>query len=1051
MEYEKKLIEGKFPCRVVGAETQRERGASSSLPPLYFLHVWWARRPLTPSRAALLGSILPADTDAATFLSDLGIFKKQVRIDGQPWTLTGKVLELVEESDGKEFIPYSAKFQKAVEAESRRRTAVRNRIQEICVSIPELSKNLILQKWAFDNQPFNINAVTARTDVFAVPADPAGTNDRISLVSSPDITKLFGEAIRLDPEDSYGYGRAYEASAPNVGAGITVLDPTAGGGSIPFEAARIGCNVVANDLNPVATIIEKATIEYPQKYGKSLLCDLSKYGTMLEKTVNEKTASYYHFAMPDEKTLAELERVCGQDKNLLDRLVKPEIDQQGLLYCREVTCPHCRNRVPLLNSFALQKKADGWMVVPEIVNNGDQKQVRLVPVRLHGGKGPHGENPEDGSVNHGTGTCLICNQAIESEEIKRQARGESEYGAWSDRLYCVVAIREQPKLDKAGKIKTYATGPQKGQPVMGKEQFFREPTEQDFVALDRAKEALEQNWSRWDDLGLIPTERIPEGNDMRPINYGMRRWCDMGLIPTERIPDGHKTLELHNVGVDRWCDMFTSRQLVAALTAMETLREMSRSIIDAEGEEKAKAIITYLQFMIDKLVDYNSRQTRWEYTRSVIKGTFGRHDFSLKWTFGEMIVTGPASGLAWGVSQVVDAYKGICELLPAKSNATVQILNGSAANMELADQSVPVICVDPPYYNNVQYAELSDFYYVWDKRSLKQYYPELFTRRLTNKNDEAVANPVRDGSAKESERRYESMMGDIFRECRRVMRDDGIMVMMFTHKTQEAWETLTKALIETGWEITSTFPVDSEASASMHQKDQAAAASSIFISCRKREMEDKTPAVWQSFGGGIVQQLRGAVRDGLESYKDMNLNAVDEMVASYGCALRVLSENWPVMDGDDLVTPIKAMREASTIVAQYQMEKISNGRLGVQDVDAEAAVAMTLFGVYGLGSFPYDDALSLSKSLNINLANKAGGYKTDGQSIGINPERTSSSVKSAEKEGFYAPLVSKGSKLRLAKPEERNKKRLDAPQTEWDVMHGLIMAYREGDIPVARA
>ena len=295
-------------------------------------------------------------------------------------------------------------------------------------------------------------------------------------------------------------------------------------------------------------------------------------------------------------------------------------------------------------------------------------------------------------------------------------------------------------------------------------------------------------------------------------------------------------------------------------------------------------------------------------------------------------------------------------------------------------------------------------------------------------------------------------MGEIFAECRRVMKDDGVLTMMFTHKTQDAWETLTRALIENGWIISSSFPVDSEAAASLHQRDMAAAASSIFLACRKREMADRQPAAWRGFGGtGVQQQLRQAVRQSLRDYEVLHLNAVDEMVASYGSALKVLSENWPVMDGDELVSPITAMREASTIVAQYQMTKLTDGRLSVEDIAPEAGVAVTLFGIYGTGYLPFDDALSLSKSLNIRLEHKAAGYRDEGRMIGINDEKTGRTRNDDDTEGYFAPLVKKGSKLRLALPEERNERRLQEPQNEWDIMQGVIMAYREGDIPVARA
>ncbi len=614
--------------------------------------------------------------------------------------------------------------------------------------------------------------------------------------------------------------------------------------------------------------------------------------------------------------------------------------------------------------------------------------------QAEGGRG--GEDPNFATVNRGVGMCVHCRQAIDAEEIKAQARGESPVGRWKDRLYCVVALRFQPKLDKNGKPLRYCSGEKAGEIKTEKIRFFRPPNKRDLAALEEAEKRLKENWDRWEAEGLIPTERFPQGNDMRPAIYGMTRWCDM----------------------------FTPRQLLGHVTLVEELNRLKPHILEELGEDKGRAVVTYLQFVIDKGVDYNSKQTRWEYTRGIVKGTFGRHDYSMKWTFGEMIFTGPNSGAAWALNQILDAYRGMAELLSSgnlSDNSMVSITQGTAAHMPtIKEGSIDLICM----------------------------------RRLTNKQDEAVANPDRDGGQANAKAAYERMMGEIFHECRRVVKDDGLMTLMFTHKSQDAWETLTRSLIENGWNITASFPVESETQQGIHTKNTASAISSIFLSCRKRPSESKEPASWIGFGGsGVQQRIREAVREGLEEFKTLKLNPVDEMVASYGRALRVLSEQWPVMDGDEEVGPIRAMNEASRVVAENQIRRITNGRLRVEDLSPEAAMALTLYGIYGLAEFPYDEALNLSRSLNIALESKTGGYTADGRFVGINTEaatgrRTRRST--AEETGFFAPLVRRGSKLRLARPEERNRRRLEHPQTEWDLLHGLVMAYREGDIPVAR-
>ncbi|MFP4037010.1 MAG: DUF1156 domain-containing protein, partial [Desulfobacteraceae bacterium] len=634
------------------------------------------------------------------------------------------------------------------------------------------------------------------------------------------------------------------------------------------------------------------------------------------------------------------------------------------------------------------------------------------------------------TVARGMGTCLHCKQAVDADEIKAQARGESPTGKWKDRLYCVVAVRHQPKLDKKGNPQRYSSGEKAGQIKTEKVRFFRPPNQRDLDALDEAEKRLRENWDHWDAAGLIPTETIPLA---------------------------HKTKEPLRVGMIRWCDMFTPRQLLGHVTLIEELNRLKPEIMAELGEEKGKAVVTYLQFAIDKGLDYNSRQTRWHYGRGVIINTFGRHDYSVKWTFGEMIFSGPNSGFAWGLNQVLDSYKGI-EALSTKTPSEQEytfITNNTAAHMpQIQDASVDLICMDPPYYNNVQYAELSDYFYVWQRRTLKDLYPEYFARRLTNKQEEAVANPDRDGGAAGAKKNYERMMGDIFQECRRMIKDDGIMTVMFTHKSQDAWEALTWSLIENGWKITASIPVESETQQGIHTKDTASAISSVFISCRKRDTSAKEPALWVSFGGsGVQSKIREAVIEGLVEFKALKLNPVDEMVASYGRALRVLSEQWPVLDGDEEVGPLRAMTEASRVVAENHIQRITHGRLKVDDLSPEGAMALTLFGIYGLAEISFDEALNLSRSLSIRLENKTGGYTAEGPFIGINTEISSgkqSRKAHAEDIGFHAPLVRKGSKLRLVRPEERMGKRMENPQTEWDLLQGLIMAYRQGDIPVAR-
>jgi len=863
-----------------------------------------------------------------------------------------------------------------------------------------------ISRWLKEVQPLPIPDIGRIFNVKKVVADPAWANEK----------KALGKASGYRfPGDPYGYKRAFENTVSNIVISdkAVILDPTAGGGSIPFEALRLGHKVIANELNPVASVILHATLDYPARLGRRFKEDIEYWGNMLLEDANEKLSPFF----PDFQELPASER-----KILKAHLTKcpeyfNEFNSEAImdyLYCRQVTCPHCNGEAPLLNACWLSKESGKqWGV--KIVTTGKSRngKVRFETYRVSKGKGPRGEDPNFATVNRGVGHCIHCRQAINADEIKSQARGESLTDKWKDRLYCVVAIRFHPKLDKGGKPQRYKSGKRKGQIKTRKARFFRPPNESDLTALDEAEKRLKENWEQWD---------------------------SEGLIPTESIPPAHKTKEPLRVGMNRWCDMFTPRQLLCHVTLVEELNRLKPEIIAELGEDKGRAIVTYLQLAIDKGVDYNSKQTRWIPQRCQVSGSFGRHDFSLKWTYGEMIFTGPKSGAAWALSQISDAYEGIAKISePSHQFSDLYIHNETAAHMAMvSENSVDVVCMDPPYYNNVQYAELSDFYYVWQKRTLKDIYPALFTRLLTNKQDEAVANPERDGGGANAKKTYEVMMSDIFSECHRILKEDGILTIMFTHKSQDAWETLTSSLIENKWVISAAFPIESEFTNSQNIMNNASAASSIFISCRKRLSESTEPATWTGLGGtGVQQRIRQAVKEALEEFRPLKLNPVDEMVASYGRALRVLSEQWPVFDGDEPVSPVLAMNEASRVVSENQIQRITDGRLKVDDLSPEAAMALTIYGIYGLNPLPYDEALNLSRSLNIQLEVKTGGYLANERFIGINTQAASgrrANKAKAEETGFYAPLIRKGAKLRLARPDERNPKRLDNPQTEWDIL-----------------
>jgi putative DNA methylase len=592
--HNQRLIEHGFPCHQVGAETQRERDTGKA-PSTHRLHVWWARRPLTPSRAAILASLLPAEADTEAFLRQLGIERVEALLPRdvgapEPWVINeDKLFDRIEHDEaGQEWLVVDALILRRLESENQRRAKNRELIQNLIDRDPQLKHDALLQRWRAENAalPERLPREGTRLRIHRSAADSAFAKERI------EWEKAHGFRIQ---DDVYGYNRAFtQSECITECSGITVLDPTAGGGSIPFEALRLGHNVIANELNPVATVILYATLDYPIRFGAQLTKDIKVWGKkLLAKT--DQVLSPVH---PDGGPLPQSEKELLQSHLSIHFDLLAEYDYGYILdylFARQVTCPHCGGEAALLNSCWLAKEGEQWGVA--IIPNPQTKDVCFEMYRVKQGKGPKGEDPELATVADGVGTCVHCKQAIPEDEVKRQARGESEFGTWMDRLYCVVAVRYQPKLDKQGKIERYKSGERKGEIKTEKVAFFRPPNARDIEALEEAKYCLDAQWDEWDAAGLIPTEEIP---------------------PNSNYNRGHRLY-----GIMRWCDMFTPRQLLGHLTLAEELNRLKPQILEELGEERGRAVVTYLQFAIDKGVDYNSTYTRWIPQRGSISGTFG--------------------------------------------------------------------------------------------------------------------------------------------------------------------------------------------------------------------------------------------------------------------------------------------------------------------------------------------------------------------------------------------------------------------------------------------
>jgi hypothetical protein len=417
--------------------------------------------------------------------------------------------------------------------------------------------------------------------------------------------------------------------------------------------------------------------------------------------------------------------------------------------------------------------------------------------------------------------------------------------------------------------------------------------------------------------------------------------------------------------------------------------------------ELDRAAMVYIALAIDKMVNFNCIGTHWQPTHDRIRGMFDRHDFSFKWSYAEMAPTITGLGYDWALEQTGKALGELIELLghtreagsnghlftpPARRQPKVRILCESADALSLPDASVDCIVMDPPYYDNVMYAELSDFFYVWLKRTAGLLYPELFTAHLTDKDREAVANPAKFQGQKGAKRLahvdYQRRMARIFGEMRRVLKPGGIMTVMFTHKSKDAWDALATGLIEAGFVITASWPVHTEAEGSLHIREKSAAKSTIFLVCRLRETtpERRQEVFWEDVEPEVRQVVRGKVRE----FQEAGLAGIDLYLACFGPALEIFSRHWPLERGtarqqpkgyqNDLfgpwdpyrVTPEDALEAARREVKQWRMEQLATVKRQAH-LDALTEWYVLAWDAFRAPKFPADEALKLARVVGLDF------------------------------------------------------------------------------------
>ena len=392
--------------------------------------------------------------------------------------------------------------------------------------------------------------------------------------------------------------------------------------------------------------------------------------------------------------------------------------------------------------------------------------------------------------------------------------------------------------------------------------------------------------------------------------------------------------------------------------------------------------------------------------------TFDRHDFAFKWSYAEMAPLVVGLGYDWAIGETAKCIDELVALIRPDANKksvgdlfdeakspskytpppiTITCKPGDSLD-HIADGTIDAVVMDPPYYDNVMYAELSDFFYVWLRRTAGHVFPELFRRQLTDKDNEAVANPTRFKGEKSAKvlagRDYQERMASIFAECRRTLKPDGVMTLMFTHKASGAWDALTKGLMEAGFAITASWPINTEAEGSLHIKNKAAANSTIFLVCRPltddRESTDQD-LYWEDVEPRVAQ----AVRERVEEFQAAGIAGVDLYLASFGPALEEFSRHWPLKRGTPREIPEKRRRRRQQIlfeeewdpyaatpedaldaarreVKRWRLEQLTHLKANA-DLDPATAFFVLAWDAFKAPKFSYDEALRLARAVGVDL------------------------------------------------------------------------------------
>ena len=582
----------------------------------------------------------------------------------------------------------------------------------------------------------------------------------------------------------------------------------------------------------------------------------------------------------------------------------------GCIWAKTIQCrkSSCRAEIPLIKQFILSEKQNISLI--------PKPQSKKLSFRISNG-GEQINSKTKGTIGSRSITdCLICGERMKGDYIRNEFKNKNN----GQRLLVKITSNE----NTSGKKYEITTKTD--------EKLF----EQAEIFLENKIKILSQEWQ----FNPIPDEPTPLGNGK----------------------GAERAFGIQNYGYMQWGQLFNARQQLALITFIEKARlaydEMLKQKYD---KEHAKIVFTYLGLMISRLANRMSMFTYWSISGEKIQSTFVRPALSTSWDYIEL---NPFSDFTGGWKKNVDDVVKVVEHVSTIENQPGTVTHSTASNLPYDDNYFDAVITDPPYYDNIPYSYLSDFFYVWLKRCLGNIYPELFSTPLTPKSEEAVVYGNREGGFDAGKSFFESEMKKSFKESYRILKNDGISVIVYAHKSTEGWETLINSILDSGLVITAAWPIHTEMQTRLRSRESAALASSIYMIARKWEK------IQLGFYRDIKKNLEKHIAKKLENLWTHGISGADFFLAAIGSSLEIFGKYEKIIDDNDQPISVRKMLEdVRKIVTDFAIHQILQNGFG-GEISQMTRFYILCRWAYGESKVSFDEALKMAQSTGIDIENE---------------------------------------------------------------------------------